>query len=126
MWTKVEEDIFFFFKQKTAYEITRWLEFRRVLFRSPKPQTPNPKPQTPNPKPQTPNPKPLLKFNSLLLLQKKYQLIHFLINGPLLTWIIWRGSIWGWGLPAFVMRVAFPKFKDFEPKKREGEYPHDN
>src|SRR2546423_4253005 len=25
--------IFFFFKQKTAYEITRW-EFRRVLFRS--------------------------------------------------------------------------------------------
>src|SRR5256885_4330427 len=25
---------FFFFKQKTAYEITRWLEFRRVLFRS--------------------------------------------------------------------------------------------
>ena len=25
----------FFFKQKTAYEITRWLEFRRVLFRSP-------------------------------------------------------------------------------------------
>ena len=27
-------DIFFFFKQKTAYEIHRWLEFRRVLFRS--------------------------------------------------------------------------------------------
>src|SRR5256885_11170632 len=26
--------MFFFFKQKTAYEITRWLEFRRVLFRS--------------------------------------------------------------------------------------------
>src|SRR2546426_6210568 len=26
--------LFFFFKQKTAYEITRWLEFRRVLFRS--------------------------------------------------------------------------------------------
>ena len=25
---------FFFFKQKTAYEITTWLEFRRVLFRS--------------------------------------------------------------------------------------------
>ena len=25
---------FFFFKQKTAYEITRGLEFRRVLFRS--------------------------------------------------------------------------------------------
>src|SRR6266705_3638744 len=25
---------FFFFKQKTAYEIVRWLEFRRVLFRS--------------------------------------------------------------------------------------------
>src|SRR6516162_4105305 len=25
---------FFFFKQKTAYEITRRLEFRRVLFRS--------------------------------------------------------------------------------------------
>ena len=24
----------FFFKQKTAYEIHRWLEFRRVLFRS--------------------------------------------------------------------------------------------
>src|SRR5256885_3109692 len=27
-------DVFFFFKQKTAYEITRCLEFRRVLFRS--------------------------------------------------------------------------------------------
>src|SRR5437867_4747867 len=26
--------IFFFFKQKTAYEIVRLLEFRRVLFRS--------------------------------------------------------------------------------------------
>src|SRR5438105_8055412 len=26
---------FFFFKQKTAYEIHSWLEFRRVLFRSP-------------------------------------------------------------------------------------------
>ena len=26
--------IFFFFKQKTAYEILAWLEFRRVLFRS--------------------------------------------------------------------------------------------
>src|SRR6266571_8291112 len=25
---------FFFFKQKTAYEIDMWLEFRRVLFRS--------------------------------------------------------------------------------------------
>src|SRR5690606_39298584 len=25
----------FFFKQKTAYEIFTWLEFRRVLFRSP-------------------------------------------------------------------------------------------
>ena len=25
---------FFFFKQKTAYEIGQWLEFRRVLFRS--------------------------------------------------------------------------------------------
>ena len=25
---------FFFFKQKTAYEILAWLEFRRVLFRS--------------------------------------------------------------------------------------------
>src|SRR5438067_6393843 len=25
---------FFFFKQKTAYEIETWLEFRRVLFRS--------------------------------------------------------------------------------------------
>src|SRR6516162_1322295 len=24
----------FFFKQKTAYDVTRWLEFRRVLFRS--------------------------------------------------------------------------------------------
>src|SRR3989454_5878410 len=29
------EGFFFFFKQKTAYEITRGLEFRRVLFRSP-------------------------------------------------------------------------------------------
>src|SRR5437867_6064492 len=28
----------FFFKQKTAYEIVRWLEFRRVLFRSPEAQ----------------------------------------------------------------------------------------
>src|ERR1022692_4870398 len=29
------DDFFsFFFKQKTAYGITRWLEFRRVLFRS--------------------------------------------------------------------------------------------
>ena len=26
--------VFFFFKQKTAYEILAWLEFRRVLFRS--------------------------------------------------------------------------------------------
>src|SRR5207249_6650083 len=26
--------VFFFFKQKTAYEIETWLEFRRVLFRS--------------------------------------------------------------------------------------------
>src|SRR6266446_9082104 len=26
--------VFYFFKQKTAYEITRCLEFRRVLFRS--------------------------------------------------------------------------------------------
>src|SRR5256885_9010869 len=26
--------LFVFFKQKTAYDITRWLEFRRVLFRS--------------------------------------------------------------------------------------------
>ena len=25
----------FFFKQKTAYEISLWVEFRRVLFRSP-------------------------------------------------------------------------------------------
>src|SRR5205814_4576769 len=25
---------FFFFKQKTAYELPKWLEFRRVLFRS--------------------------------------------------------------------------------------------
>src|ERR1039457_2596015 len=29
----------FFFKQKTAYEITRCLEFRRVLFRSPASRT---------------------------------------------------------------------------------------
>src|SRR5205807_6027478 len=29
-------DVVFFFKQKTAYEITRCLEFRRVLFRSAK------------------------------------------------------------------------------------------
>ena len=28
--------MFFFFKQKTAYEIGQWLEFRRVLFRSKK------------------------------------------------------------------------------------------
>src|SRR6266516_1483815 len=28
------QTIFFFFKQKTAYEIVRLLEFRRVLFRS--------------------------------------------------------------------------------------------
>ena len=27
-------DVFFFFKQKTSYDITVWLEFRRVLFRS--------------------------------------------------------------------------------------------
>src|SRR5256885_11653912 len=27
--------LFFFFKQKPAYDITRWLDFRRVLFRSP-------------------------------------------------------------------------------------------
>ena len=27
-------DIIFFFKQKTAYEMIWWLEFRRVLFRS--------------------------------------------------------------------------------------------
>ena len=26
--------VVFFFKQKTAYEIGQWLEFRRVLFRS--------------------------------------------------------------------------------------------
>src|SRR5258708_31733446 len=26
--------VFFFFKQKTAYEMIWWLEFRRVLFRS--------------------------------------------------------------------------------------------
>src|SRR5205807_3443367 len=31
----------FFFKQKTAYEITRWLEFRRVLFRSWRPLSPS-------------------------------------------------------------------------------------
>ena len=30
---------FFFFKQKTAYEIGQWLEFRRVLFRSPRRST---------------------------------------------------------------------------------------
>src|SRR6478735_3127955 len=29
--------VFFFFKQKTAYEVTRRLEFRRVLFRSARP-----------------------------------------------------------------------------------------
>ena len=29
----------FFFKQKTAYEITVWLEFRRVLFRSSYPKS---------------------------------------------------------------------------------------
>ena len=28
------DSVVFFFKQKTAYEITVWLEFRRVLFRS--------------------------------------------------------------------------------------------
>src|SRR6516225_10982941 len=28
-----EHCLFFFFKQKTAYEIDMWLEFRRVLFR---------------------------------------------------------------------------------------------
>src|SRR6266446_5812071 len=32
----------FFFKQKTAYELTRWLEFRRVLFRSPRERDPLP------------------------------------------------------------------------------------
>src|SRR5215831_17658127 len=34
--TKVEVDVFtfFFFKQKTAYEMPKGLEFRRVLFRS--------------------------------------------------------------------------------------------
>src|ERR1039457_7414833 len=31
---------FYFFKQKPAYEIPRWLEFRRVLFRSDLDQTP--------------------------------------------------------------------------------------
>ena len=30
----LEYYVFFFFKQKTAYEIETWLEFRRVLFRS--------------------------------------------------------------------------------------------
>src|SRR5690606_39944537 len=30
----VDVRFFFFFKQKTAYEIFTWLEFRRVLFRS--------------------------------------------------------------------------------------------
>ena len=33
MWMEFSV-VFFFFKQKTAYEITVWLEFRRVLFRS--------------------------------------------------------------------------------------------
>ena len=30
----VDVQLSFFFKQKTAYEIDVWLEFRRVLFRS--------------------------------------------------------------------------------------------
>src|SRR5256885_10116779 len=34
MWIGRYVVFFFFFKQKTAYEITRCLEFRRVLFRS--------------------------------------------------------------------------------------------
>ena len=34
---QAEDGIFFFFKQKTAYEISAWLEFRRVLFRSDRP-----------------------------------------------------------------------------------------
>ena len=33
-WVIKEYCFFFFFKQKTAYEIGQWLEFRRVLFRS--------------------------------------------------------------------------------------------
>src|SRR5205814_3443290 len=32
---ELEEEAFFFFKQKTAYEMPKCLEFRRVLFRSP-------------------------------------------------------------------------------------------
>src|SRR5438093_3147167 len=31
---QLDLSFFFFFKQKTAYEIGQWLEFRRVLFRS--------------------------------------------------------------------------------------------
>src|SRR6266702_4168913 len=31
---KRSESFFFFFKQKSAYEMATWLEFRRVLFRS--------------------------------------------------------------------------------------------
>src|SRR5258705_9272299 len=34
--------VFFFFKQKTAYEMPKWLEFRRVLFRSHNPWPPPP------------------------------------------------------------------------------------
>src|SRR5438093_9016539 len=34
---QLDLSFFFFFKQKTAYEIGQWLEFRRVLFRSPFP-----------------------------------------------------------------------------------------
>ena len=34
VWCSMRGVIFFFFKQKTAYEILAWLEFRRVLFRS--------------------------------------------------------------------------------------------
>src|SRR5690606_39887590 len=36
---------FFFFKQKTAYEIFTWLEFRRVLFRSSGRTAPNRSPR---------------------------------------------------------------------------------
>ena len=33
LYSGLWQSLIFFFKQKTAYEITRWLEFRRVLFR---------------------------------------------------------------------------------------------
>src|SRR6267378_6078837 len=34
VWLLQNLPLVFFFKQKTAYEISTWLEFRRVLFRS--------------------------------------------------------------------------------------------